>query len=125
MVEKHESITIIKDCVIRALWQKVPEEFSGYRIELSYKEKAEDLFAKTFQVDIDQRKFIEEIPTWNPKTKERLYFTDGMTDIDFFIQQGDFSIIWSPSSGRDILLSLRKGEFEKMVSWINIQNKKK
>lgn len=125
MVEKHDHITIIKDCVIRALWQKVPEEFSGYRIELSYKEKEEDIFSKTFQIDIDQRKFMQEIPTWKPQTKERLFFTDGMVDIDFFIQKDDYCILWSPTSLKDILFCLRKGEFEKMQSWINIQNKKK
>ena len=112
----------ITDCKIGGLYKELP--YGGYLLQISYKNKAEDLFSQYQDIHIDQGKFLQEIAEYKPrksKCKEltRLIYTHGMTDIDFYIQEKQlvifipfmmvlmFTFILMPKNGKLYRIKLR------------------
>lgn len=112
------------NCKIISLYNRVPNNFNkSWKIDISFKEKDDDLFPKFKTITIDQDKFKDDI--LNKKyNKKRLYYTDSMGDIDIFKQGDEYCIMYSPHETIYIDFYFSKEEFEQLYNWLNIEYNK-
>ena len=124
MVKKQqdERFTHITNCEIVSLFKRIPHRFGGYLIEVRYKIKNDDLFGETRYITIDQTKLLDELLQFFNGKKERLYYTDGMGDIDIFKQKDKYVIYWSPNDGIYVYHFFSKEEFNKLKNWVELEN---
>ena len=114
----------ITDCEISGLYRKIPQQFGGWKICIRYKDNADDIFPKIFQIDIDQRKFGEEFLNADFDKKDtRLCYTDGMTDIDIFKKGKKYVIYHSVHDGQYIYFFFSAKEFNNLKTWLELENK--
>lgn len=118
-IQSDQRFTHFTNCKIHSLYQKIPNQFGGYEINISYKIDDEDLFGTQYHsIYIDQQKFKDEI--LNFTNKNRLTYTDGMTDIDIFKQGDYYCIYWSPNDGIYHYYFFNKDEFNKLKQWFKL-----
>jgi hypothetical protein len=114
----------ITDAEIRSLYRRVPRDFMGaWRLEITWKDNDNDLFNQHISIEIDQRKFNNDILELNDDNSKRIYFTHGMTDIDMFFVEDKFVIYYSISDGSYIYFYFSKKEFDTLVQWIKLEMK--
>ena len=123
VLESDQRFVHITDCKIIALYRKVPKQFGGWKIEISYKEDDEDLFPKYFSLKIDQSKFGEELLNADFKDDKRLYYTNGMTDIDIYKKKDDYIIYYSVHDGSYVHFFFSAEEFNQLKRWLELENK--
>jgi hypothetical protein len=123
-LESDQRFIHITDCKIIALYRKIPKQFGGWKIEISYKEDDEDLFPKYFSILIDQQNFGDELLNADFKKNEtRLCYTSGMTDIDIFKRKNDYIIYYSVHDGSYVHFFFSAEEFNQLKSWLELENK--
>jgi len=123
VLESDPRFVNVTDCKIMALYRKIPKQFGGWKINISYKEDDEDLFPKYYSINIDQSKFGEELLNADFKDDKRLYYTNGMTDIDIFKRGEDFCIYHSINDGSYVHFFFSAEEFNQLKSWLKLENK--
>lgn len=128
MVEKNNSdnrFTKITNCKIIALYEKLPSViYRSHMIELSYKYDDDDLFHERKYITIDQTCFLKELDDWFKNgEKDRLYYTDGMGDIDIFKLNDEYVLYYSPNDNNYQYYHFNKEEFHKLKNWLKIENK--
>jgi hypothetical protein len=122
-VQKDKRFVHITDCHIYGLYRKIPKQFGGWKISIDYKEDDNDFFSNHYDIDIDQSKFGQEILTADFKDKERLYYSNGMTDIDIFKQGKNYVIYVSINDGRYNYFFFSNEEFKKLKTWMELEVK--
>lgn len=127
-VQSDDRFIHFTDCEIRSLYKKVPKQFGGFLIQIYYKEDEEGFFGKFtigkfMNIEIDQSKFAEELINFSGDKEERLYYTDGMTNIDIFKQGDKYVIYWSPNDSRYCYFFFSYEEFNKLKTWLELENK--
>jgi len=114
----------VTDTKIRALYRKIPNIFGGWKIDISYKDKDEDIFPVFMSIEIDQSKFGTELLDADfDKEGFRLCYTNGMTDIDIFKQKDRYCIYYSISDGHYVYFFFSKEEFSQLKNWLDMENK--
>lgn len=124
MITNNESdnrFSYITEAEILSVYQKIPTVFGGFLIIVSFKEKENSIFPTYLNIDIDGRNFLSDLEKLEKNNSERLCYANGMCDIDFYIDNKGFNIRWSPNEGRIVYISLKKGEFEKLLQSIKIK----
>ena len=120
-VQSDDRFVHITNCEIRSLYRKIPKDFGGFLINIAYKDKDDDLFHQTMQIEIDCNKLGKDLLSFTGKKDERLYYTNGMTDIDIYKQGDKYVIYWSPNHGKYVYFFFSKQEFEKLKQWLSIE----
>lgn len=121
-VSSDERFVDITDCEIVSLFRRVPGQFGGWMIVIRYHEDEEQLRPKRLFIEIDQRNFDKEFVEFMDGTKERLYLTDGMGDIDFLKRGKRYVISVSPNSGIYEYFIFNERQFNKILTWIKLEN---
>ena len=123
-VQSDNRFVHVTDCKILGLYRKIPKQFGGWKIEISYKVKDDDWLPQHYSIEIDQMKFGEELLNTNFKDGEtRLYYTYGMTDIDIFKAKGKYTIYYSINDGSYVYFFFSDEEFEQLKNWLKLENK--
>ena len=122
-IQSDKRFVHVKGCEIHSLYKRVPGQFGGYKIDISY--QGNDIFRTHFSIDIDQSKFAEETVELIDGKKDRIYFTDAMTDIDMLKIKGDWCIYYSPNDGKYIYFFFSDDEFIKLKQWVELEIKNK
>lgn len=118
--------THITGCSIIGLYKKIPHMFGGYVMEIRFKKDDNDLFSEHKYIHFDQNKLLSDITKLMNGDTDRIYFTFGMGDIDIF-KRGkrgdDYVIYWSPNDGIYHYYFFPEEEFEKLKTWIELEEK--
>ena len=123
-VQSDNRFIHVTGCRITALYRKIPKQFGGWKIDIMYDETENDIFPKSMSISIDQTKFGQELLDADFSKKDtRLYYTNGMTDIDIYKSGKDFCIYHSINDGSYVHFFFSAEEFNQLKSWLELENK--
>ena len=124
-VQADKRFVHITDCKITGLYQRIPKQFGGWKIDIMYQENENDIFPVFTSIEIDQRKFEKEFLEADfDKDKFRLCYTNGMTDIDIYKRGEDYIIYKSINDGHYVYFFFSAQEFNNIRNWLKLENKK-
>lgn len=118
--QNDERFFHITDCRMLSLYKRVPDAIGGWLLEIRYYKDDEKFIPNRTTICIDQSKFGSEFIEFMNGKHERLYYTDGMGDIDVFKRGNDYIFYVSPNDGIFQYFMFSKKEFDKLLYWLKL-----
>jgi hypothetical protein len=113
----------ITNCKICDIYKKIPKSFGGYLLQISWKKDDNDFFSEHQDIHIDQNKFLTELVELSNDNKKRLCLTNGMTDIDIYVQGEELVIYYSINDGSYVYFHFDKEEWKQLINKVKLEIK--
>lgn len=124
MIQKvNKNVKKVTECEIHDVFKSIISDKIVISI-FSPDENDDLMFKKEDQIKIDQISVFDRLLNLKKNKQQILYLTDGMTDIDIYIQGKNFVISKSPIPGNFTFYIFDIKEFNKLINIIKNYKKR-
>jgi hypothetical protein len=96
--------------------------FDSYLLKLRIPKK-DSLFGDSYELEIQDTKFIEQLIELKEGERERCYFSFGMQDINLYKANNQYAMTHSPHEGLNIQLVFAANQFDELLTTLNVYRK--